>query len=133
LDDLVDEHVLDPDIIVFGPIKSTDPPHCPDDEKPRISVFIDPGGTAVSSSSHARLCSRVQRSILLANDGRWQMTAGWLKYRDIKIDECLSLPPIWPQRYFKIRRPDFSTAAGNSALIVVTKALPRSQRCLRPA
>jgi len=79
---LADEHLLDPDIIVFGPIKSTEAPYRPDDEKSDTYVFIDQGGTAVSSPSRTRRCSRVQRGILR------QMTASRLKYRDIKIEHA---------------------------------------------
>jgi hypothetical protein len=110
-----------PHIIVFGSSKSTNAPHCPDQEKSGARAFINGNRSCkiIASRTHPR-CG-VQRSMLV------RPTIGRYKHRYFRINE----PQEFPRRQFDhgvvfgIRRPDFSTAAGNSALIAGTKSSPR--------
>jgi hypothetical protein len=55
----------DRDIIVFGPRKSTEAPHRPDEEKSDTRALIDRGGTRNTIASRTHPCSGVQRSIFV--------------------------------------------------------------------
>jgi hypothetical protein len=89
-------------------------------QAPERSINGNRSCEIIASRTHPR-CG-VQRSMLV------RPTIGRFKHRDFRINEPQEFPrpPVDHGVVFGIRRPDFSTAAGNSALIAGTKSSRRS-------